>query len=398
MGFKTSSGTPLCFVFGYSHFEQNNIPFSIFDREMSANYGSREWTMSVHWGVPLIESLLPVSLYQKLESAQSDPNFKSSASDTLNIYNAQTGELLKELPTGGLRPFSRRKLRHLCATDLEVGYGKTLDQIVYNEDGTSVTAIFSDNTQATGTILVGADGSRSKTRELILGPDLSRVKQSGFVLLSSHTSYSAEQATRLRYSGGTLSIAFHPNGTTYYTIPQDLASSDPEQWIFRIMHSSAPRSLLSGSSSERLSYLKSQSPNVVEPFRSAFEQIPEGTAVSCDDLVYWEPVAFDAHHGRVTLAGDAAHPMTPQRGQGLNHAICDVANLLKQFCEVRDGIKGLEEAVESYATEMVSRGSEEVKAALLVSIPLSFISVKFTFWCQKFQINPGEALAIGSYR
>jgi len=87
--------------------------------------------------------------------------------------------------------------------------------------------------------------------------------------------------------------------------------------------------------------------------------------VFCDELVCWEPVPFDSHQGRATLAGDAAHPMTPQRGQGLNHAICDLGNLVRELCEVRDGAKGLEEAIESYGAEMVDRGSEEVKAALL---------------------------------
>jgi len=135
------------------------------------------------------------------------------------------------------------------------------------------------------------------------------------------------------------------------------------------MHSSAPRRFLNASPADRLAYLKAEalSSGLTEPFKSAIEEIPEGTVVFCDELGYWEPTAFDSRNGRATILGDASHPMTPQRGQGLNHAICDVGNLVKELCEVRDGAKSLNEAVESYATEMVARGSEEVKAALLVS-------------------------------
>lgn len=355
--------------------------------------------MAIHWSLPLLESLLPSSLCQKLQSAQPDPSFKPSASDRMCFLNGQTGELLKELPTEGMRRFSRRKLRNICATNIEVVYGKTLEQILYNENGTGVTACFSDKTQATGTTLIGTDGPRSKTRELLLGPEISSVKPSGFILLSVTTSYTASQATYMRSLNGLFASAFHPNSSYYLIFPQDLSSQDPEQWTWQLMHSSVPRALLSASPSERLSYLKTkpQSSELVEPFRSAIEQIPEGTMVFCDELVCWESVPFDSQGGMVTLAGDAAHPMTPQRGQGLNHAICDVANLVKQLCEVRDGAKGLEEAIESYGTEMVARGSEEVRAALLVSPFFHFDQV---FMLSKFSglVKMDKALVIGKLR
>lgn len=326
--------------------------------------------MSIHWSLPLLESLLPSSLFQKLESAQPDPGFKASSSDRMSMFNAKSGELLRELPTGGMRRFSRRKLRQICSTSIDVAYGKALAQISYSENGTSVTAYFSDGTQATGTTLIGTDGPRSKTRELLLGSDLSNVKPSGFILLSATMSFTASLSTQIRSMAGMFVTGFHPNSSYYVLFPQDLSSTNAEEWTWQLMHSSVPRALLDGTPAERLSYLKAeaQSSEVMEPFRSVIEQIPEGTMVFCDELVCWEPVPFDSHQGRATLAGDAAHPMTPQRGQGLNHAICDLGNLVRELCEVRDGAKGLEEAIESYGAEMVDRGSEEVKAALLVSI------------------------------
>jgi 2-polyprenyl-6-methoxyphenol hydroxylase-like FAD-dependent oxidoreductase len=81
--------------------------------------------------------------------------------------------------------------------------------------------------------------------------------------------------------------------------------------------------------------------------------------------VYWKTIEFDNKAGRATLAGDAAHPMTPQRGQGLNHAICDVANLVSALNKAQKGELSLNDAVSKYDTEMIKRGGDEVQAALV---------------------------------
>lgn len=47
-----------------------------------------------------------------------------------------------------------------------------------------------------------------------------------------------------------------------------------------------------------------------EPFRSAFLAIRDAKVIWSSNLSQWLPSAWDNHKGRVTLAGDAAHPMT----------------------------------------------------------------------------------------
>ncbi len=56
--------------------------------------------------------------------------------------------------------------------------------------------------------------------------------------------------------------------------------------------------------------LKAKAVNFAEPFRSANLWIPEGTRLYENKLSYWIPIPWDDHNGRITLAGDAAHPMT----------------------------------------------------------------------------------------
>lgn len=104
-----------------------------------------------------------------------------------------------------------------------------------------------------------------------------------------------------------------------------------------------------------------------QPFRTAVQLIPDDYPVTFELLHYWISTLWETKNGRVTLAGDAAHPMPPHRGQGLNHAIMDAFNLVKIITEsvVKDSASSetssLAEQVDEYTAEVVARGSAEVK-------------------------------------
>ena len=52
------------------------------------------------------------------------------------------------------------------------------------------------------------------------------------------------------------------------------------------------------------------STDFAEPFKSIYTSLPQGTKIWCDRLSQWPTIPWDNRAGRVTLAGDAAHPMT----------------------------------------------------------------------------------------
>jgi flavin-dependent dehydrogenase len=62
----------------------------------------------------------------------------------------------------------RAKLRDWLSHNLTIEYGKRLQR--FEEHGTGVTAVFVDGTSATGSILVGADGTNSTSKPLNLIP------------------------------------------------------------------------------------------------------------------------------------------------------------------------------------------------------------------------------------
>jgi 2-polyprenyl-6-methoxyphenol hydroxylase-like FAD-dependent oxidoreductase len=65
----------------------------------------------------------------------------------------------------------------------------------------------------------------------------------------------------------------------------------------------------------------------------------------------------------MTLCGDAAHPMTPHRGQGLNNALQDASNFVEAMKRVVQGEK-LEDEVSKYDEEMLERGMAEMGVSL----------------------------------
>jgi 2-polyprenyl-6-methoxyphenol hydroxylase-like FAD-dependent oxidoreductase len=65
---------------------------------------------------------------------------------------------------------------------------------------------------------------------------------------------------------------------------------------------------------QQLKHVKELAMKFCDPYRSAYEWLPEDQTVWWAPLTHWDP-SETAHRwnnrgGRVTLAGDAAHPMT----------------------------------------------------------------------------------------
>lgn len=158
-----------------------------------------------------------------------------------------------------------------------------------------------------------------------------------------------------------------------------------------------------------LESLKKKAETFGEPFRSANLWIPEGTPILENKISYWIPIPWDDRNGRITLAGDAAHPMTfrtfflpsvmclfvalchefpptwlvisfvgfdisrkirrcredtnfryIERGQGMNHGIADAASLVTLLKTALEEHTSVKDAVKSYNAEMIARAGEEV--------------------------------------
>ncbi|KAF2457404.1 monooxygenase [Lineolata rhizophorae] len=353
--------------------KKNGIACTVFESEPSAtHYRSREWGMSVQWGLPLLADCLPADLFARVHEAANDPNFEPPDPGVLPTLNGATGELLKNVPLLRMYRVSRRRFRTFCAQGIDVQYGKQFKDVSYSDDGVTVAVAFEDGTSATGTLLVGADGAQSLVRTSIFGPDEARAQPAPYSALNLHVCYGdTEKALFVRQCHPIMTMGIHPDGYWLWISIQDVPDpTDPATWTFQLQTTWRRRDGEMPADVASLANQKARAATFGEPFRSANLWIPEGTKLYANSMSYWEPRPWDTKGGRVLLAGDAAHPMTFQRGQGMNHGIADATSLVKKLTAAAKASEtsaaaaaAAADAVAAYMAEMVDRAGDEVRTS-----------------------------------
>lgn len=147
------------------------------------------------------------------------------------MFNAQTGELLMEMPTPNALRLNRSRFRALIAEGLDIQvfilvflatclqlifsypkYSKRLSSIACPDDSSSVTARFEDGTAVTGNLLIGADGANSRVRESLLGPSKAGLKPLPVFGCGAVESLPAEISRMIRDINDLYFVAYHPEG------------------------------------------------------------------------------------------------------------------------------------------------------------------------------------------
>ena len=240
------------------------------------------------------------------------------------------------LPMDNLYRLHRTRFRDLLATGLDVRESMALVDITYSSCGGYVTAHFANGTSDTGALVVGADGPKSTTRRLLLGDEKAKNTVLDFTSTMCFTRFTKEQAMFLRSPPyhPLFQVIVHPGNMFGVLGLHDAPDPEqPDEWTFFLYISfPEPAEVCSSRTSRRehARHQKELATTFADPIKSAFEWMDEGNEnVWYGKMNHWDPREeghrWDNHGGRVTLAGDAAHPMTFQRGQGLNHAIADAA-------------------------------------------------------------------------
>jgi 2-polyprenyl-6-methoxyphenol hydroxylase-like FAD-dependent oxidoreductase len=351
---------------------QAGISCVVYERYFSLNGQRRDWNMGLQWGTPALLSLLPEELRGRIQSVQVEASSPTAAKDIIPVLNAQSGEQMMAVPVQHYHRLRRSKLRALLAEGVDIRCGKKLQGITYSGDEKTATASFEDGTSASARLIIGADGARSTLRTLLLGHQRGMVRRLPYCATFVYAKYTAEQALHLRQWHPLYLSGINPSGRYGFFGLQDVPDpSRPETWTF-FFYISWPSSIqeqdktAGWTNAQRLKQLKSFGKEFSDPWRSACQWVPDNHQVWYMGLSDFDPSAdghrWDNHGGRVTLAGDAAHAMTYQRGQGLNHSIMDAAKLveaIKSF--VQKGQSSQAAAIWSYEEEMIHRAGEEVR-------------------------------------
>ena len=266
-----------------------------------------------------------------------------------------TPELEGEILRGVIRPtFHQFLVETLGEENVQLGSKLTR----FEQDGEGVTAHFADGRTARGDVLVGADGLHSTVRSQLLGEEEPRY--AGYVtrrgVVESET---AEDGVMLTILGRGERFKAYPvaKGKVYWTAS---TNEPPGQ-------------------KETPDVIKR---TVLERFAGWPEPV-EALVQSTDDAQTFIGDTYDRDpverwgEGRVTLLGDAAHPMTWNRGQGASQGIEGAARLAKELAQSRDDpVAGLR----AWEAERIPNANRVVRSARKVgdteqaeAAPLCFI-------------------------
>lgn len=173
----------------------------------------------------------------------------------------------------------------------------------FEQDEKGVTARFADGQEVHGSVLIGADGIHSTIRAQLFGKE--KLRYAGYTAWRGITTPPEVELRVGEYWGQGARFGLVPltQGRYYWFATRNAREGEPEdqagrkrevQTLFTDWYSSIP---------------------------AIIDATPEGEILRND--IYDRPPLPHWTRGRVTLLGDAAHPMTPNLGQGACQALED---------------------------------------------------------------------------
>ncbi|PYI11030.1 FAD/NAD(P)-binding domain-containing protein [Aspergillus sclerotiicarbonarius CBS 121057] len=351
------------------HLHKLGVPYQIFERDAAIDARSGGWGLTLHWALPALRDLLPDHLVQQLPETYVN-KAAAARGDTgrFSFFDLKTGSALSSVPAAERIRVSRVRLRQLLATDLDIKWNKTLQNIESSDD--TVTARFEDGTSYTGCLLIGCDGSRSPTRD-ILYPDGHEMNPLPIQILGGATLYTAEEMAGAAEIDPFIFQGSHPdtNVFLFFSIldtPNNFEDSSKDKYHCQVIVSWADSKNIPvpDDNGERIALMKSLTENWAEPFKTLVHRLPEDTearSIRIADFMF-RPQQ-NTSHPRVVLMGDSAHTMTMYRGEGANNAIVDVLDLTKRVDMQSLGSippEALRESLNAYENDVFIRAEPSV--------------------------------------
>ncbi|KAF7502831.1 hypothetical protein GJ744_005010 [Endocarpon pusillum] len=346
---------------------KQGISFEIFERDVNEHARFQGWAIAIHSIIDDLASSFPSDVPDLKESTNHLAPLTLPAQIGL-YYPGREGRLgVQDSPELPIVRAERLRLRNWLATNLPIQWGKRVMRIEHDDEGVSVD--FEDGTTAKGDILVGADGINSVVRtHLLQRPSSDVLRLVPLAAIVGELTLSGEAFKRQLALGHSAYIYVSPDlgfwnfGGLHHTLPDGVSGrhfwmfmqpdpnvADPDHW------------LQTASQQEKLDYVLKSVAKMPAKFREIFESTP-ASGIKKEPHI-WRDLELDGlPAGRVVLMGDAAHAMTPFRGEGGYHTLIDALNLSKILSkiDVKD-IAAVKAAIAEYNAEMLERGTEAVR-------------------------------------
>ena len=214
-------------------------------------------------------------------------------------------------------------------------------------------------------LVVGADGIRSTVRKLFLGDESSPLRYLDcIVILGICPLHKIEKTSSLLLDSAT--VFQTANGKErIYIMPYD---SESVMWQLSFPMTEENAKILSAKGPKALKEEACRRTQWHAPIPQILEATLEAqiSGYPVYDREVLQPEVFE-NAGNTTLIGDAAHPMSPFKGQGANQALLDalaLARAISKGCQPLSNWKkiGLRTTVlTEFESEMLSRSAKKVK-------------------------------------
>lgn len=369
--------------------KRNGVSVAVYERDQSPDARLQGYRLNIEpMGSRALHACLPPELWNVLVATAGDPGSR------MGVFDEQLRELMQEDeqgavadPTQSHHAVSRATLRSLLLSGLDdvVQFNKQF--VCYELSGSEgVTAFFSDGTSATGHLLVGADGSRSRVRNQLLPSSrevhIPAIGIGGKLPITEETSAWLPrhlQSTKnmiLPPADFLFTAAFRRRPTArQQPFPNDSQARnpglEPEKFLFEADEHDyvmwafvANRRVIRDRPTEALGWrqiierrMKGWSPTLR---RLVHESDPQ-TIRAFNFSAAAKPHPWNTTH--VTLIGDALHHMPPVGGMGGNAALHDAALLCDTLLSVKDR-NHLLISLHACEKEMLRTGFRAVNASL----------------------------------
>jgi 2-polyprenyl-6-methoxyphenol hydroxylase-like FAD-dependent oxidoreductase len=274
--------------------------------------------------------------------------------DAVEVY-APHGLKVARIPSHRLLPdrpanvgVSRRALQNVlgdAAREAGAALRLGVTATAIEQDGSRVLVTFSDHTSASFDIVIGADGTYSATRAMVM-PEAPRPQFTGQAVWRYNLPRLPGLDALHAYNGPIGAGLVPISSTTMYMY---LTTPEPDN----------PRYPVEGLAAVMRSKTAQCAP--------AIRELAAG--ITDDEAVVYRPlegmlVEGPWHRGRVVLLGDAVHATTPHLGQGAGMAIEDSLVLAEELARHID----VESALQAYRTRRFERCAYIVRASLAICL------------------------------
>ncbi len=348
------------------------IPFTLYERDNNFNTRSQGYGLTLQQASKAMASLGILTLDKGITS-------------TRHVVHTTDGKIIGEW---GIRKWGRSDTKaspkrtniHIARQSLRLALLEQLNgnenikwghQLLnFNETEEGITLNFQVNNQiknAKADLVVGADGIRSTIRKLLIGDDITPLRYLDcIVILGICPLKSLENIDSSLLDAATVFQTANGN-ERIYMMPYD---SENIMWQL-----SFPLS------EEKAKKLNLQGPKALKEEARKRTQwhapIPQIVAATNETLISGYPV-YDRellnsnlleNANAVTIIGDAAHPMSPFKGQGANQALLDALSLAREIVKNCNPLSkwketGIRKSVlTEFEVEMIERSSTKVKSS-----------------------------------